>query len=303
MDTALALAPSQRQILVNVGNRYVVFGPVAGLPQQIQFDPNVDAEALPRVADEESIAGERIVQTLRVAGMRRVTEARTDRECRYRADRRKWQPVRGGGEGPRARSEGPRHRAGYGGSQSGREGRTENLELWYFNIDRLKLLMMRLDHAQLRIDELVPLDVWEKTSQGVFTRNRVVEELDDWVCRITQLYNDVCTWLADRPELRPDQSRTVTVSEELMQDFAVTDREVPVLDPVDGDQAAASFVPRGLWMIGSWGRIDIITRDRTYILSALKDAGHFEWWLTSSPGGQTPQAFDKSALLALLSRP
>ena len=71
------------------------------------------------------------------------------------------------------------------------------------------------------------------------------------------------------------------MSEEMMQQFAVPDRDIPVLDILDVDQVIASFVPRGLWMIGSWGRIDIITRDRTRVLVALGGMGSLEWRLVS----------------------
>jgi hypothetical protein len=68
MTTASTFDPSQRQILVNIGNRYVVFGPSPGLPEPLHFDPQVDSEILPRVADESDVTEARIVRTLRVSG-------------------------------------------------------------------------------------------------------------------------------------------------------------------------------------------------------------------------------------------
>src|SRR5208282_2167033 len=150
--------------------------------------------------------------------------------------------------------------------------------------------------------ELIPLDVWEKTPEGVFDRARVVEEVEDWVHRVESLYEDVRGWLGDRPDLRCEQSRTVAMSEEMMQQFAVTDREIPVLDILDAEQVIASFVPRGLWMIGSWGRIDVITRNRTHVLVALGGAGNLEWRLVSSEDRQRMVPFDRDALLALVNQ-
>jgi hypothetical protein len=92
------------------------------------------------------------------------------------------------------------------------------------------------------------------------------------------------------------------MSEEMMQKFAVTDREISVLDVLDGDQVIASFVPRGLWLIGSWGRIDIITRDRTHILLALRDEGNLQWRLVSPESRRLTVPFDKNALLALMAQ-
>ena len=67
------------------------------------------------------------------------------------------------------------------------------------------------------------------------------------------------------------------MSEELMQKFAVVDRELRVLDVIRDEQVIVSFVPRGLWLIGTWGRIDMITRDRTITVVAIKENGHYEW--------------------------
>jgi hypothetical protein len=299
MTTVSTLDPSQRQVLVNLGNRYVVFGPSPGLPQLTRFDPETDSEVLPRVADESDVAEARIAQTLRVSGMKRsaAVEETPKADVEFLDD-----------DGNRilidikVRERDPKQRDFVQGQQRLTEaaGTGQTLEVWYFNIERLKLVVMHLDRSSLRIDELTPLDVWEKTAEGVFDRAQVVEEVDDWVHRVGALYEDVRTWLGDRPSLRCEQNRTVTMSEEIMQQFAVTDREIPVLDVLHADQVIASFVPRGLWLIGSWGRIDVITRDRTHILLALREKGNLEWRLVlpESPGQTEP--FDKNALLALV---
>lgn len=60
-----------RQVLVNLGNRYVAFSSALSLPQTPVFDPAKVSELLPRVADESEAAYERIVQTLRVSGLAR----------------------------------------------------------------------------------------------------------------------------------------------------------------------------------------------------------------------------------------
>ena len=75
------------------------------------------------------------------------------------------------------------------------------------------------------------------------------------------------------------------------------------MDIVDAHQVIASFVPRGLWMIGFWGQIDIITRDRTRVLVALRSAGALEWRLASTEDRQRMVTFDKDALLAIVDRP
>jgi hypothetical protein len=299
MDTVSTVAPSQRQVLVNLGNRYVVFGPSASLPQSVRFNPDTDSEVLPRVNDEFEVAETRIAQTLRVAGMQ---SSAVDKES-PQAD---VVLVDSNGNHVlielKVRDHDPKARDFEQGTKLLKEaaGTGRPLEVWYFNIERLKLLIMHLDRSDLQIDELVPLNVWERTTEGVFTRACVAEEVNDWIRRIVALYEDVRTWLGDRSNLRLDQSRSVTMSEELMQHFAVADREVPVLDVLEADQVIVSFVPRGLWMMGSWGRIDVITGDQTYFLISVGGVGNLEWRLGSSQDRRQTKPFDRGALLTLL---
>jgi hypothetical protein len=297
-----ALDPSQREILVNLGNRFVVFGPSSRLPLPIHFHPEVDSDVLPRVGDEGEVAEERIAQTLRVFGMERSAEnemnPRADVELRDSDGNRLLIEIKVRERDLKVRDIEQGHQRLNEAANMG-----ETLELWNFNIDRLKLEVMRLDRSRIMIDELVPLNVWEKTAEGVFDRAKVVEEVEDWVCRVSGLYRDVQAWLQDQSGIRCEQTRTITMSEELMRKFAVTDRDLPILDVIDADQVIASFVPRGLWLVGSWGRIDVITRARTYVLVAPGGAGNLAWRLVSPDDRRRMAPFDKTALLPLLARP
>jgi hypothetical protein len=299
MTTVSPLDPSQRQILVNLGNRYVVFGPSPSL-QPIRFSPETDSEVLPRVADESEVAEARIVQTLRVSGMKKSfeigdKESNADVELLDDNGNKILIDIK-------VRERDPKQRDFQQGKQRLKDAASigQTLEVWYLNIERLKLVVMHLDQSQpcqtqFLTAELIPLDVWEKTAEGVFNRAKVVEEVEEWVRRVGALYDDIRDWLGDRRALRCEQSRTVTMSEDLMQKYAVTDREIPVLDILDADQVIASFVARGLW-----GWIDVITRERTQILAPLRSEGKLEWDLASP---ERTVLFDKNALLALVNQP
>jgi hypothetical protein len=301
MATMSTLEPSQREILVNLGDRYAVFGASAGLPQSLHFRPDSASDVLSREFGEADVLEARIAETLRVYGMKRAaaTTDIVDADVELLDDDGNHVLI-----DIKVRERDPKQRDIEQGHQrlveAARMGQT--LEIWYFNIERLKLIVMHLDRSHLRIDELTPLDVWEKTPEGVFDRARVLEEVEDWISRVLALYKNVQAWLSDRPDVRCEQTRSVTMSEELMQKFAVTDRDIPVLDVLEADQVIASFVPRGLWLIGSWGRIDVITRDLTQVLVALGGPAKLEWKLVSPGAKQRTMPFDKNALLALVTK-
>jgi len=196
--------PSQRQILVNLGNRYVVFGPEASLPQQLLFDPQTDSETLPRVADESEHAEARIVQTVRVYGMTKesVTEDASSADfALLDADQNRFfVDIKVRESQPKQRDLQQWRERLAAAAKTG-----EHLEVWSLNIEKLKLDIMRQGKSGLQYDELVPLDVWEKTSNGIFRRTRVIEAVDDWMRRVTDVYKTIQTWLGERPELRaPD---------------------------------------------------------------------------------------------------
>lgn len=290
-----------RQVLSVIGNRYVVFGPVPGLDQPVMFDPDRDASVLLRVADENDFAPERLIQSLRVYGMERVEAPGPDSSA---ADL-----VLTDHEGApifidiKIRAHSPKMRdlnAGYEQIRLGREeGR--NVEVWHFNTERLNLSIQAYDEDMPIHCELPPVDVWEKTESSLFRRDRVVAEVARWEKDVERLYIDVRRWYGEIPGVKFELSRTVTMSEELMQKFAVSDRELPILDVVVGGQVLASFVPRGLWLIGAWGRIDIITQTQTRMLIMMQVENRgLEWRVVALDNRRETEPLTKELMRRLL---
>jgi hypothetical protein len=211
MNNSASIDPAKRQVLVNLGNRFVVFGSEAGLPEQLQFSPE-DSPIFPRVADEREVAEARIAETLQVSGMTRGTpDAAT-------ADLADFILVEPSGHrilvDVKVRERDPKQRDIRWGNErlDLAKSKDQDLEVWFLNIERLKLTVMRREGGYLRIDGLVPLNVWAKDPEGVFERRRVVDEVDDWLSRIERLYADVREWLADGEGFQFEQIRTVTMS-------------------------------------------------------------------------------------------
>ncbi|MBU9579032.1 hypothetical protein KTE26_11360 [Ralstonia mannitolilytica] len=291
--------PAERQILVNIGNRYVVFGPEPSLPQQPAFDPDRDAAVLPRVADESEVAAERIAQTLKVANLE--GHALTSEEADVVLSDQQGHQIL---VELKVRENDPKMRdlaAGYERIQKEMRLEQKTLEVWHFNLERLKLYIQTHQGGTPGGVELPAVDVWEKTAEGVFRRQQVIDEVAQWERQLRELYQEVEGWVAQRPDLVNDFSRSVTMSEEMMQKFAVPDRELPVMDILLDGRVVASFIPRGRWMIGSWGRIDIITPQQTHVLVLLRDSeGEFAWRYAEMNDRRQLRPFDKETLLTLL---
>ena len=269
------------------------------MPEPLRFDP-ADYPALPRVSDEEEDAESRIVETLQVSGMKRFA---LDPDIARFAD---VEFVDDAGNHTlveiKIRERDPRKNdldwAWNHLSTAETGGRS--LEVWFLNTERLGLKTMRQEPGGARIDSFQPLAVWERTTEGIFDRQRVVDEADDWGLRVNALYEQVQEWARDRVDVHFEQIRKVLMAEEIMQRFAVPDRELAILDILQGEKVVASFVPRGLWVIGAWGRIDIITENRTRLLVALKANSGFEWRVASPEDRRRMMPFNDTVLSDLL---
>lgn len=98
----------------------------------------------------------------------------------------------------------------------------------------------------------------------------IVQNLvEDWLVRLLDLRAQMVTWIQESPELSTltfvDLPPAI-MSEELMQRFAVRPREMLVFELRAGSSRVMRFQPKGLWIIGANGRVDLITKAAAPIL-------------------------------------
>ncbi|WP_419809184.1 hypothetical protein [Sphingomonas sp.] len=286
-----------RQILVNIGNRFVVFGPPTGLPVAAAFDPE-ELAVLPRVHDEVEASERRVVETIKVAGLLKVeidpAEHGWDIQFQDERGRSLFVEVK--------TRDGPVRNADYQrafdrASKAAVEGR--ELETWFFNIDRLSLTVIGTPDP-LHETAWEPVEVWEKTEDSLFGRADVINSVNRWQNAIDGLFTFCRTTLQSDTSLQFDTSRRYTMSEELMQKFAVPDRELPILDVVRADDVLASFIPRALWVLGSFGRVDLVTRSGTTLLVRASREDEFSWQVVDKSDRRKVSPLDAEVLRDLL---
>lgn len=300
-DQSPAVNPAnsnERQVLTMLGNRMVVFGHQEGAPSALAFTPEIDTAHLPRVGSVYDNTEERITQTLRVSGLAVEQLAPThvaDVVLTSSSGERVLVEVKVRDSEPDRRElEIARHWL----AQASREG--QDIEIWYFSRERPRLDLVALRSGELVVEKLMPLAVWEETTDGYFTRANVQQRVTDWEQRVTHLYSEVKRWLERQPTLRAEETRTMIMSEELMQEFAVADVNLPILDILQGRQPIASFVPRALWVIGSNGRVDLITRTETYFVVDSGTPPSWGWRLVNKINRQRDMPFEEDALLSVI---
>jgi hypothetical protein len=105
--------------------------------------------------------------------------------------------------------------------------------------------------------------VLEETTSQEIDRNHVMRRVDDWADRVSALYADICNWL---PAGWTAQRRgVVKMHEQLMHKFGVPARDLPVLELSSGERSAR-LEPRGLWIIGANGRLDLFAGPHHYMI-------------------------------------
>jgi hypothetical protein len=127
----------------------------------------------------------------------------------------------------------------------------------------------------------------ELADPGGVSRDHVLERLCDWRDRVHRLYDEIEQKLQGSA-FRFDREGKYTSSEELPQLIGIAPSEQPVIDILrivrsDGTNAAI-LVPRGLWIIGANGRIDLrvlplVGSSENYILVDQSNpmAGQSHW--------------------------
>jgi hypothetical protein len=114
--------------------------------------------------------------------------------------------------------------------------------------------------------------VLEETTSREIDRDHIVRRVDDWASRVDALYSQISGWLPAGWAVA--RSGAVQMREELMQKFGVPARELPILQLSLNGKPSAHIEPRGLWIIGAKGRLDLFSGSRHYII--IDTAENFE---------------------------
>lgn len=100
--------------------------------------------------------------------------------------------------------------------------------------------------------------------ERIVDKKYVERRVDDWSLRIEQLYANVASWLPEGWFAL--HAGDVAMHEELMQRFGVPERHLPLLILERDGETRARMEPRGLWIIGANGRVDLIGRKSHFLI-------------------------------------
>ncbi len=141
--------------------------------------------------------------------------------------------------------------------------------------------------------------VLEEVTSDEITKEHVVKRVDDWVDRLNGLYDLVANWLP--PEWHADRRRSILMDEKMMQLVGVVPREIPVLELRSDDGRRAFLEPRGLWIIGTNGRVDLVAGSRHHLIfDFAKNFATPDWQIDNFFDRKKPEKLGKTRLAAAL---
>jgi len=148
--------------------------------------------------------------------------------------------------------------------------------------------------------ETAMVDVLEELAGDTLARAEVERRVDDWARRIDDLYAQIASWLTTGWTVAANR-RVTQMHEEPMRRVGLPPRDLPVLDLLHNGQRAATIEPRGLWIIGANGRLDLRRGAAHYlIIDAAENFEPPQWRLAALKNRQSSRPLDQNALRDVL---
>ncbi len=96
------------------------------------------------------------------------------------------------------------------------------------------------------------------------TQAEIRKRIEDWKERLNGLYDQMREFLPEGWEAQPGIS--FEMNEEMMRNHGIKPKSLPTLDLVGEGDKIARVAPRGLWIVGTNGRVDLKYGDRHYLI-------------------------------------
>jgi hypothetical protein len=139
------------------------------------------------------------------------------------------------------------------------------------------------------------------TSVGQISKERVRNRVEDWIRRLGLLFKEVESWIPSSSSLEVSKTEIPQISEEMMREVGVHPKNVPVLTIFSGKHRIA-FVPSARWVVGAYGRVNISTNKKQYILVDVRaeENGKSDWQIVTDDIRKATVPFTREVFLKIL---
>ena len=132
-------------------------------------------------------------------------------------------------------------------------------------------------------------------------KHQVEKSVKDWKKRFSDLYSDIKSWLKDS-DYSIKHGNKLTMYEKQMEQFNVHPTEIDTADIYKDNKIVLSIKPRGLFIIGANGRIDILSTNGHYMIIDHSEPFETPQWKLYNGSKKTAVEFTKQTFLNLLNK-
>ena len=139
----------------------------------------------------------------------------------------------------------------------------------------------------------------DEITDSDLTSEKIQLRIDNWVERIDKLYVQMEEWLPTG--WIAHKEKDVPMNEPLMKKYRVRAVKLDRLELTGKNNLKATIEPRGLWIIGSNGRLDLVYKNRHYII--VDEAENFknpQWRIASLSKRTKLEVLNKEKFQSLL---
>ncbi|MBI2723344.1 MAG: hypothetical protein HYX39_14315 [Bacteroidetes bacterium] len=142
-------------------------------------------------------------------------------------------------------------------------------------------VIIELSNLNLEMNERIEILIMDK--------EHIQRRVEDWETRIRNLYSEVQTWIQNQPNFTAQEGSPTIMDEEMMRDFEVPAKKIPTVDILSDGKIKLSFKPKGLWIMGANGRVDVLSLNNGGLL-LIDKAESFQppqWYIVDNTRQQT----------------
>lgn len=133
----------------------------------------------------------------------------------------------------------------------------------------------------------------------IIDKEHIELRVSDWKKRIEDLYTMMSSWI-DGSKYVVRKGSKITMYESLMQNFGVPPTQIDTIDILDRRLYVLSVKPKGLWIIGANGRVDLLSITNQYILVDTAEQFKEPKWIIYYAGRKKHTKLDKQSFLKIL---
>lgn len=130
-------------------------------------------------------------------------------------------------------------------------------------------------------------------------KQQVEKRIRDWKKRVAELYSIIKVWLSDT-EYTLKAGPKLRMYEEQMSKFDVPATNIETADIYKNKNFILTIKPKGLWVIGANGRIDILSTKGNYMLVDFAEKFEPPKWKLFNGDKKNGAEFNKQTFFQLL---